>query len=186
MSLAAAAGLAVRLLAALLLADFLSGLVHWIEDTFWTEGTPILGPWIVRPNVLHHQDGAAFVAKSWLASSWDLAAVGVGVVLGAWALGALTAPVWLFAIAGANANQLHKWTHMNRARVPAPVRWGMRLGLLQDAAHHGAHHRGDKNTAYCVVTPWVNPVLDRLGFWRALERAVVPPGAAPRRADLSA
>ena len=76
MSLAAAAGLAVRLLAALVLADLLSGLVHWIEDTFWTEGTPILGPWIVRPNVLHHQDGAAFVAKSWLASSWAPAAAG--------------------------------------------------------------------------------------------------------------
>ena len=35
------------------------------------------------------------------------------------------------------------------------------------------------------ITPWVNPVLDRLGVWRWLERLVVRQGAAPRRADLT-
>ncbi|MFO0584644.1 MAG: fatty acid desaturase CarF family protein [Anaeromyxobacter sp.] len=182
MVFADAAWLAVRMLGALVLVDLVSGLVHWAEDTFWTEDTPVLGRWIVRPNVLHHQDGAAFVSKGWWASSWDLALAGAVIVGVAWWAGALTAPVWLFAVVGANANQLHKWTHVPASRVPGPVRWLMRARVLQDARHHGAHHRGEKNTAYCVVTPWVNPVLDRMGFWRALERAVVR--RAPRRADL--
>ena len=33
-------------------------------------------------------------------------------------------------------------------------------------------------------TPFVNPVLDRLGFWRGLERVLVPLFGAPRREDL--
>ena len=48
----------------------------------------------------------------------------------------------------------------------------------------GGHHSGEKNTRYCVVTPFVNPVLDRLGFWRGLERVLVPLFGAPRREDL--
>jgi ubiquitin-conjugating enzyme E2 variant len=55
---------------------------------------------------------------------------------------------------------------------------------MQRPVEHARHHAGDKNTAYCVLTPFVNPVLDALGFWRAIERVVVPIFGAPRREDL--
>ncbi len=167
-----------------LCVDFLSGLVHWAEDTFWTEDTPLLGRWVVRPNVLHHADGAAFVHDSWLESSWDLALAAWLLLLACAAAGCLTWHAWLFAALGANANQFHKWAHAPRREVPAPVRWLQRLRLLQPPSHHAAHHRGQRNTAYCVVTVLLDPVLDRLGFWRALEALLVPPGGAPRRPDL--
>ena len=51
--------------------DLVSGLVHWAEDTFGEESTPIIGKWIVTPNVIHHERPNAFTEKSWLASSWD-------------------------------------------------------------------------------------------------------------------
>jgi len=168
----------------LLLADFTSGLVHWAEDTFGSVDTPVVGRWIVRPNVLHHLDGAAFLAKGWLASSWDLIAAGAVVVAVAWWAGRLDWHVGLFASVGAGANQLHKWNHGGRPRVPMPIRSLQGLWILQTAAGHAAHHRGDKNSAYCVITPYVNPLLDRLGFWRGLERILVRPGWAPRRLDL--
>jgi len=50
----------------ILLVDLVSGLVHWAEDTFWTEKTPVVGRWIVAPNVLHHHDGGAFTRNNWL------------------------------------------------------------------------------------------------------------------------
>jgi plasmanylethanolamine desaturase len=168
----------------ILLADGVSGIVHWAEDTFWVERTPVLGRWIVQPNVLHHRNGSAFVQNTWLQSSWDLLAVGVLILVVAWRLDALTWHVWLFVAVGANANQIHKWNHMRRAELPRPVRLLQRLRLLQSASDHAAHHRGDKNAAYCVVTPFVNPLLDRVGFWRSLERALVPLFGAPRREDL--
>ncbi len=174
---------ALQIPCAILLADLLSGLVHWAEDTFGTETTPVVGPWIVAPNVLHHTDGSAFVAKSWFASSWDLALVALLSVALSIAGGWFGSGVVVFVLLGANANQLHKWCHA-AARAPLPVRAAWRLGLLQGPGHHARHHRGDKHAAYCVVTPFVNPVLDRLGFWRALERVIVPFVGAPRRDDL--
>jgi len=172
-------------IAVLGLVDLASGIFHWLEDTFWTEKTPVLGRWVVTPNVIHHRSPSAFVDKSWLESSWDLAAFGGCIVATAWGLHCLTWHVWLFVVVGANANQIHKWTHVPHQRLAWPVRALQRMGLLQSAAHHAAHHGGEKNTAYCVITPWVNPVLDRLDVWRLLERLVVRPGAAPRRTDLA-
>jgi hypothetical protein len=168
----------------ILLADFASGVVHWAEDTFWTESTPVLGKWIVSPNVLHHRDGGAFVSNSWLQSSWDLLLGSLLIVVGAWLTGVLSWQVWLFVLVGANANQIHKWSHMRDSDIPAPIRFLQHCHVLQSRSHHGAHHRDQKNSSYCVVTPFLNPVLDALGFWRALERMLVPRFGAPRRTDL--
>ena len=47
-----------------------------------------------------------------------------------------------------------------------------RLYVLQTPRHHGRHHQGDKNTHYCVVTTFLNPLLEEVGFWRRLEKLV--------------
>jgi hypothetical protein len=168
---------------ALLAADFVSGLVHWSEDTFGTESTPVFGRWIVAPNVHHHRDAVAFVSKGWLASSWDLALAGLIIAVGAFFAGHLGPGVVLFAVAGANANEIHKWNHApSRAPLVARALWA--IGILQRPSEHARHHAREKNTAYCVLTPFVNPVLDGLLFWRALELVVVPFFGAPRRDDL--
>ena len=45
-----------------------------------------------------------------------------------------------------------------------PIFHGRVISLLQDCrlvqsrAHHGRHHGGDRNTHFCTVTPWLNPV----------------------------
>jgi len=171
-------------LVALLLVDFVSGLGHWAEDTFWTADTPVLGRWLVAPNLQHHEEPAAFLGYSYWRSNGDLLLVGGAVLAVAAALGMLSAPVVLFALVGGNANQIHKWAHMPRRKVPLPVRWLQSARLLQSTRHHNRHHGGDKNTHYCTVTSLLNPVLDRLGFWRGLERLVATPANAPRRADL--
>ena len=172
-----------RVVACLLAVDFLSGLVHWAEDTFGSESTPVLGRWIVAPNVEHHHDAAAFVRKGYWASNWDLVLVGVILLASSGVGGWLDPGILLFALVGANANQIHKWCHAPR-RAPSVARALWWTGILQRPEHHGRHHTGDKNTAYCVVTPFVNPLLDRIGFWRGLERLVVPFTGAPRREDL--
>jgi plasmanylethanolamine desaturase len=168
----------------IVVVDFISGLVHWMEDTFWTEKTPVVGRWIVRPNALHHQNATAFVRNSWLQSSWDLLLVGLMVLIVAWGIGVLGWQVWLFVFLGVNANQIHKWAHMSGHQVPGVIRMFQRLHLLQSPAHHARHHAQDKNSHYCVVTNLLNPILDYARFWRGLEKLLVPLFGAPRRKDL--
>lgn len=172
--------IALELIAVLLVVDFVSGVAHWAEDCYGTQSTPVIGRWVVAPNLLHHRDATAFVRKSWLASSWDLAAVGLAIVVAAGLVGVLTWHVALFALLGANANQIHKWNHMPRSRVPLAIRALQRVRLLQSARHHAQHHRGGKDTHYCVMTELLNPLLDRLGWWRMLERLLAPVLGLPR------
>ena len=35
-------------------ADFLAGIVHWLEDAYIREDTPLIGSTIGRANVIHH------------------------------------------------------------------------------------------------------------------------------------
>ena len=166
--------LLLEALAVLLAADAASGLVHWAEDRYGNRSTPIIGRWIVEPNILHHRRGTDFVSRGWLESSWDLLAVGAIVLLATHALDRLTWHVWFFVLLGVNANQIHKWNHMPRSRIPNAVRLLQALGLLQSAKHHARHHQGAKDTHYCVITPFLNPLLDRSRFWHRLEQLVTP------------
>lgn len=161
----------INLVLVIMLADFVTGFIHWLEDSYWTEKTPVLGKWLVKPNLEHHRDGQAFLKKSWLASSWDLMLIGLFVLYFALTLHHFTWEVCLFALITMNANQIHKWAHMTDRNPAKPkvIGWLQRVYVLQSPMHHGQHHRKPNNSHYCTVTNWLNPILDAIGFWRGLE-----------------
>ena len=165
----------VELFITILLVDFGSGLIHWMEDTFWTEETPIIGNWLVKPNILHHTNGSAFVKNSWFQSSWDLLFAGIAMLVVCKLLGFLSWHVCVFVFLFINANQIHKWSHINRTKIPYLIKFLQQLRIIQTPRHHANHHRGKKNTHYCVITDFTNPLLDKLGFWRVLESLLIPP-----------
>ena len=171
---------AVRVVVAVILADFLSGLAHWLEDSYFTPSTPLLGQTIAK-NVLHHLQPAYFVSNAWyvtIRSSLVCAAL-VGAPLLAW--GRLSWWVGLALVMAVFSNQVHKWAHMPAACVPGSVQLLQRWGILQTVTHHAAHHMGRKDRRYCVVTNVLNPVLDASRFWRMSEAAIhVVSGCWPR------
>ncbi len=174
----------IELIVLILLLDLISGIVHWAEDTFWNESTPIIGKWLVIPNELHHRDPSAFVKNTWLQSSWDLLLVGL-IVLGIAAmLGEMTWQLLVIFLVGVNANQIHKWNHSPLNDVPKIILTLQNIKLLQNRNHHLSHHSGEKNTAYCVITPFVNPIMDRLGFFRLLDQIFLKLIHSSRREDL--
>jgi ubiquitin-conjugating enzyme E2 variant len=173
--LLAAAGLA----AGAMLADGLTGLVHWACDTWGDERTPWLGGGLIRAFREHHLDPRAMLEHDWIEVNrepWLAAAAALG-LLSLPAAGraleghtTLHAFLWSFIVYGAAANQLHLWAHTERA--PALVRWLQRCRIILSPDAHAAHHRAPNTRAYCISTGWLNPVLDASGFWRGLERLV--------------
>ena len=164
----------IELFITVLLIDFASGLIHWAEDTYWTVKTPIIGNWLIKPNILHHTKSSEFVKKSWFQSSWDLLLAGIAVLLMCKYFGYLSWHLYLFVLIMINANQIHKWAHMNPKIIPVFIKFLQQLRIIQTSKHHANHHRGEQNTHYCLITELMNPLLDNLGFWRKLELFLIP------------
>jgi hypothetical protein len=71
----------------------------------------------------------------------------------------------------------HRSRNENGRLISALQDWG----FLQNRAHHGRHHGGRRDTHYATLTPWLNPILDGLRFWRGLEAIITAvTGLRPR------
>lgn len=172
-------------LAGFLLADLISGLVHWLADRFFDPKTPILGPALIAPFREHHDDALAMTRHDFFEVTGNNALVtlplGFGLI-GSFPSPALTGTpattlsMWLaattisFAFFILATNQFHCWAH---TRNPPPMaRRLQRSGLILSPAKHARHHRKAHDSDYCVTSGWMNPLLDGIGFFTVLERAI--------------
>lgn len=169
-----------------MVADFVSDVVYWAKDAYARKDTPVVGKWIGEANLEHHTTPRVFVSRSWWSSSWDLVAVSSVLVLSAWWLALLTWQVWVFALVSANANQIHKWAHSAPHENGRVVTWLQKFKLLQTQRHHAKHHSGKKDSHYCSVTNFLNPILEELDFWKLLERVNLRVLGLQRRCDPTA
>jgi ubiquitin-conjugating enzyme E2 variant len=172
----------LKLLATVAMADFVSGFIHWLEDAYARPEMPLVGK-IARENLQHHAKPREFIKKSWWESSYDLLFLGLVALGVAWHDHRLTPWVLLFTVLVVNANQIHKWAHSNRQETPRPIRFMQKHGILQGPREHARHHSGERNTHYCVITNYLNPVLETLGFWKGLENLIRFSTGVSRRSD---
>lgn len=172
----------LKCLFTILLADFVSGFVHWLEDAYARPGMRVVGH-IAEENLLHHRRPRAFLARSWWESSRDLLLVGLLVVWAALLTGHMSGWLLLFVVLTVNANQVHKWAHQGPRENPRLVTVLQRLRLLQTPREHARHHRGRKDSHYCVLTNVLNAPLEAVGFWTRLEGLVLRLTGIARRND---
>jgi ubiquitin-conjugating enzyme E2 variant len=175
----------LKFFATVLLADFVAGFVHWLEDAYAREDTPILGPLVARANIVHHHYPRYFTRLTWWQSSWDLLCLGAVIALSAWGLGRLTWEVWLFVALTANANEIHKWEHRTRKENGRLISFLQDIRLVQTPRHHALHHTNPKECHYCTTTNLLNPILDGLRFWEGLEWLLENLFGIRRRPDTS-
>lgn len=168
-----------------LAADFAAGLVHWFEDAYVRENTPWLGRWLGRPNIVHHHLPRHMTHNTWWQSNKELViTMGALLIAAAW-LGCLTWHVWLFALVGGNANEVHKWAHRTRKENGRVISLLQDLRILQTPQHHAVHHTNPKDVHYCPVTNVLNPVLDTVRFWEGLEWVLAHAVGLKRQPDSS-
>lgn len=175
----------LEIIVAVLVADFLSGLFHWIEDAYGREDWPITGRLVTRPNILHHHEPRYFTRHGWFQSSWLLLCSGFLVLAIAWLCGVLMWQVWLVVVLGTNANQIHKWAHRTPDENGPIIALLQRALIVQTPRHHALHHTDPKNSHYCVLTNFLNPILDRMRLWDALEWSIHALFGLRRRIDTS-
>jgi hypothetical protein len=168
-----------------LVADLVTGIVHWLEDVYADESMPFIGRHVARTNIVHHHFPRHFTHLTWWQSSWLLCVLSALILLAAWGLGLLTWHVWLFAGLSANANQIHKWAHQTRAENGPVVSCLQHIRLLQTPRHHARHHTDPKDCHYCTMSNLLNPVLDRINFWSGLEVLFTRITGLRRRRDTS-
>lgn len=185
--------LVLAMVCAYVAADFVSGFVHWMGDTWGSPALPVLGPALVRPFREHHVDPKAMTrhdfvetngANCMIALPAAVASLLIPLDEGPWAaprqfgamfFGALI--VWVMA-----TNQIHKWAHSDAA--PATVRLLQRWRIILNPRHHDQHHQSPFDRHYCITTGWLNEPLAKVRFFRRLERVVsMATGLRPRESD---
>lgn len=161
-------------------ADFLTGVIHWVCDSFGDADTPLWGPMLVGPFRRHHRDPLEITRIS-LAE--NLGASCIAGLLALWAffpskpIGLsvtylLLLHFWLWLIVFAVlSNLFHRWSHLPIARKPRWMRALQERHLLLNTQDHLVHHRKPHRVNYCILSGWANPVSNRVP-WSRLEAAL--------------
>jgi Lipid desaturase domain len=161
----------------LILGDLVSGLVHWTADTYFSEETPVIGQSLVKPFRLHHLYPRDICTHDLVTTVGNVCILAVPVLavcislLWLWedsswlAFGILC--IALMSLATVLTNQFHKWAHQE---APSRfVRWLQRTGIVLRPGHHQVHHTKPFNMHYCITNGWLNPLLNKINFFRGLE-----------------
>lgn len=153
----------IKTIACLLVADFVTGVVHFLEDTMF----------VSEFNLAHHKtplDHAVRKASDayylpFRMMVWSIF-FGLGVAFASIRIEALLVSAFLFA-----SPMIHGWAHGSQLNNPA-VRFLQAARLIQRPNGHRLHHSKPYDGGYCVLTGWLNPLLDRSGFWRVARKVV--------------
>jgi hypothetical protein len=184
--------LAVAVPLGLLWSDFVTGMLHWIADTYGSENTPLLGPSVVKPFRLHHlypRDICTHNLVETLGNSCILAVPALSLSL--YLIWTMPESQWLapavvclsmLAMGTVLTNLFHKWAHQERPL--AIVRWLQRARVVLEPGHHDLHHTEPFNKHYCITNGWLNPVLNRLRFFRKIEAGLRLFGIEPSENQL--
>ncbi len=166
--------------AGLLLADFASGFIHWVIDRYIPGNAPGIGRHFVGLIHEHHERPHAMFQLSPIRANAGFVILVAGVFLIFWALrwlNLMTVSAFLF---GASANLVHGWAHKRPKHFARTIRLLQGVGLLQSPRHHGQHHGPSPVAYYCLITNWVNPVVDRIHLWARAEAVLAVFGLHPQ------
>lgn len=158
-----------EIMVCILLADFISGFGHWLEDTYGKPDTPLIGRYIVQPNIEHHHTPRSFLARSyWSRNSTTFFLVGFVFALVA-LFGTITWQLVFVLVLLSQVNEIHAYAHRKPTEIPQWIRALQETGLMQSRRQHGEHHQAPFKDRFCILTNFLNPILDTVGFWWSIE-----------------
>lgn len=151
-------------------AEIGSGVFHFAEDRYasieWANSknkfVRWIGEYIAVPNHLHHFRPAAMLEGNYWSRNMGTILAGLFFAACFWWYW----PICVGFLLMTQANQIHGWAHQKSNKL---VRFFQHFGILQSPSHHKIHHVRPYNTNYCVMTSYMNPILNSIKFWTILE-----------------
>lgn len=172
------AAVAWQAVACILLADFITGVAHFVERTYLTLESPLgLGRYVARPNIDHHLRPWAIVEHGFWQRNWQMCLIGYTGLAAAYFAGFFSWQLALVVAWASCGNEWHSYAHGN------PPAWAKLLqdcGLLITPKNHHRHHRS-LDVYFCVSLNCLNPLLEAIHFWRAVEWMLSCLGVHPQR-----
>ncbi len=155
-----------------ILADFIMGIYHWIKDSYFSPFTPIIGKTFIWGSRLHHVKPRYVLESSdidifWTSAKWTL--IWMAPVFYLTGINAFT--MSLFLTISIN-DIVHKYAHTVEHERPKLVTLLQNLGIFQSHDEHHLHHVAPYEINYCPISPYVNVVLEKINFWRKLEKYI--------------
>jgi ubiquitin-conjugating enzyme E2 variant len=173
-------------------ADFISGFVHWLADTWGNVDMPVIGKALLRPFRLHHVDEKEITRHDYIETNGANCMISLpGIGLSLWCdwetdLGVFFGVFWggvmLFIMM---TNQFHKWAHLDAEKRGPVIAALQRARLILSPEHHRVHHTAPFAKYYGITNGWLNWPLSKIGFFRGLEWLVTATtGIIPRADDI--
>lgn len=144
--------LILQIIIGLLLADLISGIIHWAQDKYGNPDWPIVGP-IFADVQMHHEKPLKFLDNSFLKRNGVTAIVSITLFSILVGLFGFHLFLLVAALIGAFANEIHAYAH--RKDNPKWVTYLQRFGILLSPMSHAKHHK-DFNQNYFAITSWLN------------------------------
>lgn len=169
----------------ILITDLVTGAVHWWEDAYGNPNWRFLAKSVVLPNLDHHKNPRGFLKGSFferIKVSLIAAAILAAVLL---ILHALSWEIIFCLAYGSLANEIHAMAHRTDKENGKLICFLQKIGLIQSRRMHGMHHKSPFDINYCVMTNYLNPILNRINFWLKLECIVAQFGVKPTRGNAS-
>ncbi len=150
-------------------ADFITGMVHWWQDAYGNPTWPIIGTFIIQPNLRHHHCPREMLKLSYwqrINTSIITAAAIIGMCLWReWCPWQLIVGI-CFASQG---NEIHAMGHRSDRENGKVVQFLQKIGLIQRRRTHGWHHKAPYDTNFFVMTEYLNPFFNKIYFFEKLE-----------------
>lgn len=150
-------------------ADLITGIIHWWEDTYGNPNWPIIGKYVVEPNLIHHKQPTKMLEGSyWNRINTSFFAVAlIGSIF--WWIGLRSWQMIICLLFCTQGNEIHAMSHRPDKANSKIVLFLQKTGMLQSKKAHRWHHKAPYETNYCVMSDFINPILNRIEFWRKLE-----------------